>query len=62
MINIKNLSDRELLEGIYEMLIYNMAMTKNIQQEINMEDKDFVQNIVANIIGDIFSTKSGITK
>lgn len=31
MINIKDLSDRELLEGIYEMLIYNMAMTKNIQ-------------------------------
>lgn len=62
MINIKNLSDRELLEGIYEMLIYNMAMTKNIQQEINMEDKDFVQNVVANIIGDIFSTKSRITK
>lgn len=62
MINIKNLSDRELLEGIYEMLIYNMTMTKNIQQEINMEDKDFVQNIVANIIGDIFSTKSRITK
>lgn len=62
MINIKNLSDRELLEGIYEMLIYNMAMTKNIQQEINMEDKDFIQNVVANIMGDIFSAKSGITK
>lgn len=62
MINIKNLSDRELLEGIYEMLIYNMAMTKNIQQEINMEDKDFVQNVVANILGDILATKSGITR
>lgn len=57
MINIKNLSDRELLEGIYEMLIYNMAMTKNIQQEINMEDKDFVQNVIANILGDVIMSK-----
>lgn len=62
MINIKDLSDRELLEGIYEMLAYNILMTQNIHKEINLEDKDFVQNVVANVLGDILATKSGITK
>lgn len=62
MVTIKDLSDRELLEGIYEMLVQNTLMTQNIHKEINMEDKDFVQNVVANILGDILATKSGITK
>lgn len=62
MLTVKDLSDRELLEYIYEMLAYNISMTQNIHKEINMEDKDFVQNVVANILGDILATKSGITK
>lgn len=62
MLSVKDLSDRELLEGIYEMLAYNILMTQNIHKEINMEDKDFVQNVVANILGDVLATKSGITK
>lgn len=62
MLSVKDLSDRELLEGIYERLAYNILMTQNIHKEINMEDKDFVQNVVANILGDVLATKSGITK
>lgn len=57
MDDIKNLPDRELLERIYEYQLCNFELLKNIYSQINMEDKDFVQNVIANILGDVIMSK-----
>lgn len=57
MDDIKTLPDRELLERIYEYQLCNFELLKNIYSQINMEDKDFVQNVIANILGDVIMSK-----
>lgn len=57
MDDIKKLPDRELLERIYEYQLCNFELLKNIYSQINMEDKDFVQNVIANILGDVIMSK-----
>ena len=57
MYDIKTLPDRELLERIYEYQLCNFELLKNIYSQINMEDKDFVQNVIANILGDVIMSK-----
>lgn len=57
MDDIKKIPDRELLERIYEYQLCNFELLKNIYSQINMEDKDFVQNVIANILGDVIMSK-----
>lgn len=47
------LTDRELLEQIYLLLLRIDAKV----QEIDNDDKQFSMNVVANLIGDIINNK-----
>lgn len=46
---MNNLSDRELLERIYILLLRINAKV----QEIDNDDKQFGMNVLANLVGDI---------
>lgn len=48
-----NLTDRELLEQIYLLLLHIDAKV----QEIDNDDKQFSMNVVANLIGDMINNK-----
>lgn len=47
--NIKSLTDRELLEGIYTMLQYVLVKVN----EIDNDDKQFGMNLAADLLGSI---------
>lgn len=54
--NLKSLTDRELLEGIYTMLQEVLAKVS----EIDNDDKQFGMNLAANILSSmVYAVKTG---
>lgn len=47
---IKSLTDRELLEKIYSLLIMNTQISIQTRHEINQDDKELSINILANLL------------
>lgn len=46
---MKDLTDRELLEQIYQMLLLIYSKVR----EIDNDDKQFSMNVLANLVGDV---------
>lgn len=47
---LKTLSDRELLESIYKLLLLNTEVGIQTRYEINQDDKELGINTIANLI------------